>query len=322
MRSTCMLIAVAAGAAALSPCARAGGPPVPAKPPPPVSGWLFDDGSGTTAADTFASSDGELQGGMGDPNWVTDVPQVYPGNTALAFDGGNDRILVSETGIVSHADNSTVAAWFWWDDPGSDKEFAIFDERDECGFNIYALTIERRPGVDNGLSFAIFDRGSPAPCGFGDWQIVTTPIDGISTEAWHHAAGVLDETGGLRLYLDGELVATDPDAAVAYSGPTGQTTIGHLHLLPYDSWWSGQLDEIAVFATALSDEEILWLYENTLGDLLCPADIDGDGDIDVTDFLALLAAWGPNPGHPADLNGDGVVDVVDFLELLSGWGAC
>jgi bacillopeptidase F len=54
----------------------------------------------------------------------------------------------------------------------------------------------------------------------------------------------------------------------------------------------------------------------------CPADIDGDGAVGVTDFLALLAAWGPNPGHPADIDGDGEVGINDFLELLSGWGAC
>ncbi len=54
----------------------------------------------------------------------------------------------------------------------------------------------------------------------------------------------------------------------------------------------------------------------------CPADIDGSGAVDVIDFLALLASWGPNPGHPADLDGNGVVDVVDFLELLAAWGLC
>jgi hypothetical protein len=36
----------------------------------------------------------------------------------------------------------------------------------------------------------------------------------------------------------------------------------------------------------------------------------------------MLAAWGPNPGHPADLNGDGVVNVSDFLDLLAAWGPC
>jgi subtilisin family serine protease len=54
----------------------------------------------------------------------------------------------------------------------------------------------------------------------------------------------------------------------------------------------------------------------------CPADIDGDGEVGVVDFLALLAAWGPNPGHPADIDGDGEVGVVDFLALLAAWGPC
>ncbi len=57
-------------------------------------------------------------------------------------------------------------------------------------------------------------------------------------------------------------------------------------------------------------------------DLPCPWDIDGNGVVDVTDFLALLNAWGPNPGHPADFDGNDVVDAVDFLALLDNWGDC
>ncbi|MEE8458832.1 MAG: S8 family serine peptidase, partial [Phycisphaerales bacterium] len=54
----------------------------------------------------------------------------------------------------------------------------------------------------------------------------------------------------------------------------------------------------------------------------CPGDVDGDGTVGINDFLALLAAWGPNPGHPADTDGDGVVGIADFLALLGGWGNC
>jgi hypothetical protein len=54
----------------------------------------------------------------------------------------------------------------------------------------------------------------------------------------------------------------------------------------------------------------------------CPADLDGSSDVGITDFLALLAAWGPNPGHPADLDGDDVVGITDFLALLAAWGPC
>ncbi|MHC4826303.1 MAG: FG-GAP repeat domain-containing protein [Planctomycetota bacterium] len=54
----------------------------------------------------------------------------------------------------------------------------------------------------------------------------------------------------------------------------------------------------------------------------CTGDVNDDGVVDVLDFLALLAAWGPNPGHPADFNGDGTVNVSDFLILLGNWGSC
>jgi hypothetical protein len=49
------------------------------------------------------------------------------------------------------------------------------------------------------------------------------------------------------------------------------------------------------------------------------ADIDCDRAVGITDFLALLAAWGPNPGHPADLDANGVVGITDFLLLLASW---
>jgi hypothetical protein len=54
----------------------------------------------------------------------------------------------------------------------------------------------------------------------------------------------------------------------------------------------------------------------------CPCDLDGDGTVGITDFLDLLAAWGPNPGHPADLDADGFVGITDFLVLLGHWGPC
>ncbi len=54
----------------------------------------------------------------------------------------------------------------------------------------------------------------------------------------------------------------------------------------------------------------------------CPADLDGDCNVGIVDFLGLLEAWGTNPGGPPDLDGNGTVDVVDFLALLQAWGPC
>jgi hypothetical protein len=54
----------------------------------------------------------------------------------------------------------------------------------------------------------------------------------------------------------------------------------------------------------------------------CPADVNGDGEVGVNDFLALLSAWGPCPGCPEDIDGDGDVGVLDFLTVLANWGPC
>ena len=53
----------------------------------------------------------------------------------------------------------------------------------------------------------------------------------------------------------------------------------------------------------------------------CPADVQGDGEVTVTDLLMILAAFGTD--HPgADLNNDGIVDVADVLIILENWNGC
>ncbi len=54
----------------------------------------------------------------------------------------------------------------------------------------------------------------------------------------------------------------------------------------------------------------------------CPADLDGDGNVGVSDLLGLLASWGPCKGCPADFDGNDDVGVSDLLALLANWGPC
>jgi hypothetical protein len=62
------------------------------------------------------------------------------------------------------------------------------------------------------------------------------------------------------------------------------------------------------------------IYIEGLGVSDCPADLDGNGTVDVSDLLALLANWGGS--GDGDLNDDGIVDVEDLLALLGAWGPC
>jgi len=54
----------------------------------------------------------------------------------------------------------------------------------------------------------------------------------------------------------------------------------------------------------------------------CPWDCDdpADGEVNIVDFLALLAQWG-QVGVSCDLDGGGV-SITDFLKMLAAWGTC
>jgi hypothetical protein len=62
-----------------------------------------------------------------------------------------------------------------------------------------------------------------------------------------------------------------------------------------------------------------------IGELVsdCYADLDGDGQVGINDFLMVLALWGPCDGDcVADLDHDEEVGITDFLGVLAAWGPC
>ncbi len=87
--------------------------------------------------------------------------------------------------------------------------------------------------------------------------------------------------------------------------------------------WSVAIDgDTAVIGAYGEDHQAGAAYVFDLAACLCPADLDGDGNVGILDLLSLLAAWGTNPGGPPDFDGDGAVGILDLLTLLANWGEC
>lgn len=236
-------------------------------PPPPASGWLFDDGDGTAAVDSWGPYHGTLEGGMGTANWLTTTPKDYSGNRCLSFDGVNDRIRLSDGHILSAFTSSTISAWFQWTDTAPRKEYAIYSERDECQYNVFILEVEDRLGVPAGVAHGVFNRNPfPAVCGSGTWNVARDGSGLPSTGDWHHVVAIRKDDGEVRIFVDRELVGIQTGVA-SYHGGNGFTTIGHTHTVGYDSYFAGKLDEIAVWTTALTDSEAVWLYDHSLRDV-------------------------------------------------------
>ena len=87
---------------------------------------------------------------------------------------------------------------------------------------------------------------------------------------------------------------------------------------------AGDLVELVVSGTLLDGAPFV-----SSGDCLRlvgpPGDLDGDGFAGILDLLALLAAWGTDPGGPPDFDGDGTVGILDLLTRrgwLDNWGPC
>ena len=95
--------------------------------------------------------------------------------------------------------------------------------------------------------------------------------------------------------------------------------------------WGGAGVDAVLFPELVTSDVVLTnsqgIFDRAMAEYVlvrspCPPDLNGDGMVGVPDLLALLAAWGTNPGGPPDFDGDGVVAVPDLLTLLAAWGPC
>ncbi|MHC4948946.1 MAG: hypothetical protein ACYTG1_11900 [Planctomycetota bacterium] len=127
-----------------------------------------------------------------------------------------------------------------------------------------------------------------------------------------------------------------------YVVPSQETTLPAGWLLlnlgdsgaPANHTWDEVMQDVSEVRFFYGDPTFFFIFQQwTLGldnvritkALPCPADVDGSGDVEVNDLLAVLAAWGTCPGGqpcPEDVTGDLRVLVDDLLAVLGAWGGC
>lgn len=56
-------------------------------------------------------------------------------------------------------------------------------------------------------------------------------------------------------------------------------------------------------------------------DFDCPADVNGDNEVNIDDLFGVLANWGEGAGV-YDVNNDDIVDIDDVFAILAEWGPC
>ena len=163
-------------------------------------------------------------------------------------------------------------------------------------------------------------------------------IADISDDQWHHVVLVIDqETGLWQAYLDGAGSGssgnengwiTGEGGGITQLFPTG-SSFDCDNTLQLANGYQGLLDDFAIFDWALTEEEVLALFEDGVSpnDMISPndpipGDANGDGRVDGSDVTILAGSWqiqSDATWEMGDFNGDGKVDGSDVTILAGNW---
>jgi hypothetical protein len=208
-----------------------------------LSGWWpMYEGSGQVVHDLSGHGDNGMLGSTpgvdaNDPTWIRGL--LF--GSALRFDG-NDLVRIPDSPALD-SKTVTVSAWVRSSTPlGAHKYVVGKGATNYCDASTYGLYT----GSDGGLRFYMEDQndhsllhgsGSVAPASIWNGK-------------WHHVAGTYDGTTA-KLFLDGKLVPGGedfPSAGIPYV--TQDLGLGDF-LEDCDLYYTGDIDEVAVFNQAL-----------------------------------------------------------------------
>jgi hypothetical protein len=196
--------------------------------------WPFDEGSGTTTADTSGSG---YNGVLSGTAWT--VGKI---NAALSFNGSAGVV----TPAIALGNTFSISTWV---NPAAVSQTPygrIAETRYDSGFFLGLSSSGNR------FKF-IVNTGVTGSCGaaFGCAE------GGTVSAGWHLVTGTYDGTTG-RLYVDGALVASDTFTAPANTNLP--LYIGRYFGGGYG--WNGAIDEVRLYNKALSAAEIGQLFNS------------------------------------------------------------
>ena len=171
-------------------------------------------------------------------------------NAAMSFNGVDQYIQAVDSSNLRINGDMTISAWVKFDSSQTGDFQKIINKRDSGGTNYdFYLNNDPIPKIKfyDGSNSSDQSTGTITP---GSWTHVAITIN----------SGV---TNGSTFYIDGAASGTGTYTITSDDGPL---YIGRYYDSPtYGGWWPGEMDEIAIFNTALSSCDIKGIYEGSIG---------------------------------------------------------
>jgi concanavalin A-like lectin/glucanase superfamily protein len=213
-----------------------------------------------SAKDSVGSNDGTLLNGA----------SFAPGISGQAFslDGKDDYVLVPNSPSLNFGvQNFSLTLWIKtrFSRGGVGTDFLISKGSFGTFFN---YTLQYNSNID---SLALFSVG--AASGQGEEYVSAGPK--LGDGKWHHIVGVREGTE-IRLYIDCALAARSGCFGCQIINSTGpwNVVIGGRESPGNDPYFQGEIDEVAIYDRALSQEEIVKIYRSTASKA-CPTGNNG-----------------------------------------------
>jgi hypothetical protein len=214
---------------------------------PPTSGLAlylkFDDGSGTTAADS--SGNGNNFAVNAGSTWIAG----RVGSGALTFDGtsGSAGLFTSAVDLTG---NRTLAAWIRTTN-STRSEGIITDYSASGSGQGYIFD-------DNAAGHLIMSFGGDNG---GGYLTDTGPV--INDGKWHQVVAVITLGVGVSFYIDGVLSSVQAQPYLVAGATNYWVDIGVCSYTPYGYNFTGSMDDVRIYNRALSAAEIWQLYVGT-----------------------------------------------------------
>ncbi len=213
-----------------------------------VGWWTFEDSDMAQNGNSIKVYDKS-----GNNNTASSSGDIIPKKTigkigqGLSFDGVRNYIQTA-TGSIAYFDNSTISVWVKPTQRALTMDPGIYAE--ETSTN----DVRHSVGIAGGLAeFCIFRTGPGFICAGGGQQ--------LSANTWYNIVGVLSSSGGMKLYVNGILDATNSNT-LRTTAITNNSKIGadDMSTPQPNEWCDCTIDEIRTYNRALTLDEIRRLY--------------------------------------------------------------
>ncbi|MCX6821121.1 MAG: LamG domain-containing protein [Candidatus Aenigmarchaeota archaeon] len=210
----------------------------------PLVYWKFDDGSGSTAADSSGNGYTATLRNMSTTGNATSgwqSPSNCKSGSCLRFDGVNDYISAASIPLNITAGNyNTVSFWMYWN--GKTNQIPI-----NIG-NTYDFWIEA-------ASCMGFNTGAGDSYGMTDLSAINTK--------WAYVTLVFfngNYTGNNKIYINGVDQPLAQCDGTSHSGTAGSTV--YMGRLGASYYFNGTIDEVKIYNSVLSAAEVLADYQS------------------------------------------------------------